>query len=136
MIYFFKSSRTREVKTQITIVSKNFLTALEAATRYFKEKGFKGYPVHIIVSFLLLFCVTTAKANPKDTVAVNSDKIERIIEHTTNNSKGKPVTKYYFVYNGMLISTSKNVVEKYKLCKQFGVRIALIMIKNRRITLN
>ena len=50
--------------------------------------------------------------------------------------KGKPVTKYYFVYNGNLVSTTKTVVDKYELAKAYGVRIALIIIKNKRIALN
>lgn len=35
-----------------------------------------------------------------------------------------------------LVSTTKTVVEKYELVKAYGVRIALIMIKNKRIALN
>ena len=45
MIYFIKSSRKREVKTQITIIASNVLDALKLASRYFERKGIKGKPV-------------------------------------------------------------------------------------------
>lgn len=75
---------------------------------------------------------TSAKSDAKnDTITVDNAKIERVIEDTTTNSKGKTVVKYYFLYDHQLISTSKPVVEVYNLAKQYGAECALAMVINR-----
>ena len=80
-------------------------------------------------------CISiNCSAAKSDTLAVNNNLITKVIRH--NTSKGKPITKYYFVYNCNLVSTTKTVVDKYELAKAYGVRIALIIIKNKRIALN
>lgn len=138
MIYFFKSSHKAETKTQISVLSNSFEQALIRVSQYFTDKGFVGKPIQISFIIGMLMCISSINcyADKNDTIAVNSNLITKVIKHNTTTSKGKPVVKYYFVYNGNLVSTTKTVVEKYELAKAYGVRIALIMIKNKRIALN
>lgn len=49
MIYFFASTRKSDKVTQITIVSKNVVTAIIAVNRYFKRAGYKGQPKMLAV---------------------------------------------------------------------------------------
>ena len=138
MMYFFKSSHKAETKTQISVLSNSFEQALIRVTQYFTNKGFVGKPIQIsfIVGMLMCISIINCYAAKSDTLAVNNNLITKVIKHKTTTTKGKPVTKYYFVYNGNLVSTTKTVVDKYELAKAYGVRIALIIIKNKRIALN
>ena len=138
MIYFFKSSHKAETKNQITVLSNSFEQALIRVSKYFANKGFIGKPIQISFIIGILMCISSinCSAAKSDTLAVNNSLITKVIRHKTTTSKGKPVTKYYFVYNGNLVSTTKTVVDKYELAKAYGVRIALIIIKNKRIALN
>lgn len=138
MIYFFKSSHKAETKSQISVLSNSFEQALIRVSQYFTDKGFIGKPIQISFIIGILMCISSINiyAAKSDTLAVNNNLITKVIKHNTVSSKGKPVVKYYFVYNGNLVSTTKTVVEKYELAKAYGVRIALIMIKNKRIALN
>lgn len=138
MIYFFKSSHKAETRSQISVLSNSFEQALIRVSQYFTNKGFVGKPIQISFIIVMLMCISSINiyAAKSDTLAVNNNLITKVIKHNTVNSKGKPVVKYYFVYNGNLVSTTKTVVEKYELAKAYGVRIALIIIKNKRIALN
>lgn len=138
MIYFFKSSHKAETKSQISVLSNSFEQALIRVSQYFTDKGFVGKPIQISFIIGILMCISSVNsyAAKNDTIAVNNNLITKVIKHNTTTSKGKPITKYYFVYNGNLVSTTKTVVDKYELAKAYGVRIALIIIKNKRITLN
>lgn len=138
MIYFFKSSHKAETRSQISVLSNNFERALARVSQYFNNKGFVGKPIQISFIIGMLMCISSINsyAAKNDTLAVNNNLITKVIKHNTTTSKGKPVTKYYFVYNGNLVSTTKTVVDKYELAKAYGVRIALIIIKNKRIALN
>ena len=137
MIYFFKSSHKAETKSQISVLSNSFEQALIRVSQYFTDKGFVGKPIQISFIIGMLMCISiNSYAAKNDTLAVNNNLITKVIKHNTTTNKGKPVTKYYFVYNGNLVSTTKTVVEKYELAKAYGVRIALIIIKNKRIALN
>lgn len=137
-MYFFKSSHKAETKSQISVLSNNFERAFARVNQYFTDKGFIGKPVQISFIIGMLMCISSINsyAAKSDTLAVNNNLITKVIRHNTTTSKGKPVTKYYFVYNGNLVSTTKTVVDKYELAKAYGVRIALIIIKNKRIALN
>ena len=138
MIYFFKSSHKAETRSQISVLSNNFERALARVSQYFNDKKFVGKPIQISFIIGMLMCISNinCSAAKSDTLAVNNNLITKVIKHNTTTSKGKPVTKYYFVYNGNLVSTTKTVVDKYELAKAYGVRIALIIIKNKRIALN
>lgn len=48
------------------------------------------------------------------------------------SSKGKKYTKYYAIVNGELVSVSKSVVEKINLCKKFGAKCALAVVRNKK----
>lgn len=137
-MYFFKSSHKAETKSQISVLSNNFERAFARVNQYFTDKGFVGKPIQISFIIGMLMCISSINsyAAKSDTLAVNNNLITKVIRHNTTTSKGKPVTKYYFVYNGNLVSTTKTVVDKYELAKAYGVRIALIIIKNKRIALN
>lgn len=95
---------------------------------------------YILIMMLTIFSFMTVSATEKaDTIAVNNAKIEKVIVDETTNTKGAKVKKYYILYDGELISTSKTVVEKYNLCKKYNAKIALVIIKkksNKRIILN
>lgn len=137
-MYFFKSSHKAETKSQISVLSNNFERAFARVNQYFTDKGFVGKPIQISFIIGTLMCISSINsyAAKSDTLAVNNNLITKVIRHNTTTSKGKPITKYYFVYNGNLVSTTKTVVDKYELAKAYGVRIALIIIKNKRIALN
>lgn len=137
-MYFFKSSHKVETKTQISVLNNSFEQALIRVSQYFTNKGFVGKPIQISFIIGILMCISSinCSAAKNDTLAVNNNLITKVIKHNTTTSKGKPITKYYFVYNGNLVSTTKTVVDKYELAKAYGVRIALIIIKNKRIALN
>lgn len=88
----------------------------------------------VFIMLLFVSCVVYAS----DTIRVDNTKIREVVEHRTTNSKGNPTTKYYFVYDNELISTSKTVVDKYKLSRQYKVKCPLAIIvrgKNKRIAL-
>lgn len=88
----------------------------------------------LILALALIAGVLTASAKDaaqNDTITVDNAKIAKVIEDKTTNSKGKAVVKYYFLYDGELISTSKPVVEVYNLAKQYGAKCALAMVVNR-----
>lgn len=138
MIYFFKSSHKAETKSQISVLSNSFEQALIRVSQYFTDKGFIGKPIQISFIIGMIMCISSINsfAAKNDTLAVNNNLITKVIKHNTTTIKGKPVVKYYFVYNGNLVSTTKTVVDKYELAKAYGVRIALIIIKNKRIALN
>lgn len=138
MIYFFKSSHKSETIGQISVLSNSLERAMVRVKQYFNDNGFVGKPIQISFIIGILMCISSinCSAANNDTIAVNNNLITKVIKHNTTTSKGKPVVKYYFVYNGNLVSTTKTVVDKYELAKAYGVRIALIIIKNKRIALN
>lgn len=138
MIYFFKSSHKAETIGQISVLSNSLERAMVRVKQYFNDNGFVGKPIQISFIIGMLMCISSinCSAANNDTIAVNNNLITKVIKHNTTTSKGKPVVKYYFVYNGNLVSTTKTVVDKYELAKAYGVRIALIIIKNKRIALN
>lgn len=89
----------------------------------------------LILALALVAGALTASAKDavkSDTIAVDNTKIEKIIEDKTTNAKGQAVVKYYMLYNNELVPTSKNVVEMYKLCKEYGADLALAMVINTK----
>lgn len=89
--------------------------------------------IKLIVLITFVFSVEVLNAeNKPDTLRVDNAKITKVIEDVTTNNKGNKVTKYYFIYNGELVNTSKTVVAKYKIAKQYGANCALaIVIKGK-----
>ena len=86
------------------------------------------------IAILLVFVSFCAIVSANDTLVVNNANIEKIIEHKTTNTKGAPIVKYYFLYNKELISTNKTTTDKYKLCKQYGATIKLLIVKGKSST--
>lgn len=88
----------------------------------------------LILALALIAGALTASAKgtaQNDTIAVDNAKIERVVENKTTNSKGKAMVKYYFIYGGELVPTSKLVVEVYNLAKQYGANCALAVVINK-----
>lgn len=89
----------------------------------------------IILALALLVGGISAHAESdvkNDTVAVVNAKIQKVIQNETTNSKGKKVVKYYVLYDGKLVQTSKYVVEAYNLCLEYDAECALAMVINRK----
>lgn len=86
-----------------------------------------------------LFSLIVLAATP-DTIAVQQTDITKWIVEQTTTSKGKPTTKYYCIYKGELVNTSKTVSERASLCKKHNAKCALILITSKsgrkRIALN
>ena len=141
--FFFRSSRAKDGMTDVMLIScKNLTKARKYAKDKFKEYGYKGRAVRcaaITFVMCLLFVLNINAATKADTLRVDNKDITKVIEYPTTNSKGSKTTKYYFIYKGELVNTSKTVVEKYKLAKQFGANCALVIVinkTNKRIILN
>ena len=141
--FFFRSSRPKDGMTGVMLIScKNLAKAREYAKAKFKEYGYKGRAVRCAaVTFIMCLCfvLNVNAASVSDTLRVDNTKITKVIEYPTTNSKGNKTIKYYFIYKGELVNTSKTVVEKYKLAKQFGANCALVIINgknSKRIVLN
>lgn len=89
----------------------------------------------IILALALFVGSVSAHAESEvknDTVAVVNSKIERMIQDETTNTKGKKVVKYYVMYSGKLIPTSKSVVNAYNLCRKYKAECALVMVINKK----
>ena len=141
--FYFRSNRAEDGMTGVMLIScRNLAKARKYAKAKFKEYGYKGRAVRCAaITFIMCLCfvLNVNAANVSDTLRVDNTKITKVIEYPTTNSKGNKTIKYYFIYKGELIKTSKIVVEKYKLAKQFGANCALVMVINKnskRIILN
>lgn len=92
----------------------------------------------LLIALMFVVASNVYAGTPADTTRVDNARITNVIEHKTTNSKGAPTVKYFFLYNGELVSTSKAVVEKYNLAKRYNAKCRLILIKrgtNYRIAL-
>lgn len=88
-----------------------------------------------IIVLTLMFVAIGAYAQSEvknDTIAVNNTEINKIVTDETTNSKGKKVTKYYFLYGSELIQASRHVVESYNLCQKHGAKCHLAMVVNKK----
>ncbi len=145
--YFFRSNNSMDLMLGAMMIStsKGLAYAKKLAKTKFKEYGYVGKACTVkpfslmIVVLALTFSLNVSAASNNDTIKVDNNSITKVIEAPTTNSKGKPTTKYYFIYKGELINTSKNVVNKYKLAKQYNANCALVLVvskSNKRIILN
>ena len=87
----------------------------------------------IIFMALLFVNMNIYAADKTDTIKVDNTKIETLIRDNTTNSKGKPVTKYYFIYNKELVPTNKTTVERFDLCNRHKVKCNLRLIRKNGI---
>ena len=89
----------------------------------------------IILTLVLAMAALSAYATEEvqnDTIPVNNSEIVKIVEDEYINSKGKKITKYYFLYAEELIPTSKRVVEGYNLCKKHEAKCHLAVVVNKK----
>ena len=89
----------------------------------------------IILTLVLVVAAISAYAADEvknDTIPVNNSEIVKIVEDESVNSKGNKVTKFYFLYAGELIQTSRHVVESYNLCKKHNAKCALVIVLNKK----
>lgn len=141
--FYFRSNDATDGMTGSMLIScKNVTKAKAYAKAKFKEYGYKGKAVRVVaLTFMMLVCciINTNAATKADTLKVDNQAITEVIVYPTTNTKGEKTTKYYFIYKGELVNTSKTVVEKYKLAKQFHANCALAIVvskSNKRIILN
>lgn len=132
MLYFFKSTNNADAASCVGISGKSAKDALCNAVDYFYRSGFKGFPVQIAMSLVFMLCMSiSVKAADNDTIAVDNSKITRIIEEKGVTVKGTEKTTYYIIYQGELVKTTKNVVEKYNLAKKYNCKCSLLLIKSK-----
>ena len=94
----------------------------------------------LLLGGLSAIAQTTSEAK-NDTIAIPASEKVTLVEHKTTNGKGKEVIKYFVCVNQELISTSKSVAERIKLCEQYNAKCALSIVKNgktnkKRVILN
>ena len=87
---------------------------------------------HLLTSLMLLVAISTTAKVDTDTVGIDQSSIKQIITNTTNNSKGKQITKHYAVVNGYLCTISKTVINKITLCKRYNCKLALGLVRNKK----
>lgn len=85
----------------------------------------------ISLTCLLLSCSAMHAKTDNDTILVDQPQMVQFIEHPTKNSKGADVVKYYAMYRGELLTTTKSTIEKATLCKKYGAKCKLICIGKR-----
>ncbi len=88
-----------------------------------------------IIALALMFATIGACAQNEaknDTISVNNTEINKVVTDETTNSKGKKVTKYYFLYAGELVQASRHVIESYNLCQKHGAKCHLAMVVNKK----
>lgn len=85
-----------------------------------------------IKSLIIIACLCCAPsanaATPNDTIAVDQKDVTRFEAVESVNTKGNKTIKYYCVYKGLLLTTTKTTKEKAELCKKLGAKCALICI--------
>ena len=86
----------------------------------------------LLTIMLLALSMTATAAQPNDTIAVNQSAITKWIVDETTNTKGARVKKYYVIYNGELLTTSKTCYEKASLCQKHGAKCNLIAIGKKK----
>ena len=95
----------------------------------------------LFIAALMIMSISTVSVIEKaDTLKADNTKVEKVIEDTTTNTKGKPVVNYYILYNRELIKTSETVAKKkITLCKKYNAKCALAIVvkgSSKRIILD
>ena len=93
----------------------------------------------LIIVLLSLISTLSYSKTVNDTIGISQSKVTKWVVDTSAKTP-----KYYCIYKGNLLTTSKTTYEKVKLCNKYGAKCALILIgskKNKafipkRITLN
>lgn len=87
----------------------------------------------VIISFVLFMLSFNVFAADADTIKVDNMKLTETITDNTVNSKGKPVVKYYFIYNGEIVPTNKTTINRFNLCAKHKVKCNLRAIKKNGV---
>lgn len=85
----------------------------------------------LLVTLLLFACSAIHAKTENDTVLVDQPQMVQFIEHPTKNSKGADVVKYYAMYRGELLTTTKTTKEKVDVCRKYKAHYTLICIGKR-----
>lgn len=87
------------------------------------------------VIFLLtavLFSVAIyAESAKNDTIVIQSSEVSQWIEEPSVTTTGKQTIRYYALFKGELLSTTKTTVSKAKLCKKYNAKCVLYVIGKR-----
>lgn len=85
--------------------------------------------IKLLVLIACMCCSPAIKAaTPNDTIAINQSDVTKWEAVKSLNTKGNKTIKYYCVYKGFLVNTTKTTKEKAELCKKLGAKCALIAI--------
>lgn len=76
----------------------------------------------------MVIALSMRGATPNDTIVINQNDVSKWIEAPSVNTKGEKTVKYYCIYKGLLLTTSKYVKEKAELCAKYGAKCSLICI--------
>lgn len=82
----------------------------------------------IVFALVSLLSFGQAKA---DTIAIDQTSVTRWIADSTKTAKGKPTVKYYCIYKGQLVSTTKTTLQNVALCEKYKAKCALILITSK-----
>lgn len=66
-----------------------------------------------------------------DTIAIDQTSITRWIVDSTKTVKDKLIVKYYCIYKGQLVSTTKITLQNVTLCEKYKAKCALILITSK-----
>ena len=83
-----------------------------------------------ILLIAMLFVSANIFAN--DTIKVNLNDIKEIIKETETNTKGKTTTKYYVIYKGKLIKTTKTSIKDIELAIKHKADCDIYLIVNNK----
>lgn len=82
----------------------------------------------LLITLMLFVCSAMHAKTDNDTVFVDQPQAVKFIQHPTVNSKGVETIKYYAIYRGELLATTKTTVEKAELCRKYGAKCTLLCI--------
>lgn len=88
----------------------------------------------LLISAMLTISAMAWSATPNDTIAVTLSDVSKWEAVEGVNTKGAKTIKYYCIYKGLLVSTTKTTSEKAILCKKLGAKCALICIGKKSKT--
>jgi outer membrane lipoprotein-sorting protein len=82
--------------------------------------------------FLIIALFVSANVFANDTIKVNLNDIKEIIRETETNVKGKATTKYYVIYKGKLIKTTKTSIKDIELAIKHKADCDIYLIINNK----
>lgn len=86
----------------------------------------------LLLAVCLTFNVMAHSKVQNDTIGIDQREITRWIEDPYVKPDGKKSIRYYAIWKGFLLTTSKTTVERAKLCSKYGAKCALIVIGQKQ----